>query len=240
MSKQQSRKELNRIQQNLLKENIDRLTDWIFERMIMTMFIKKGKTVPKLLIAKIKELSTELLNLGITESSLGLTWKLNSNKSYTTEAHQAFKEGYNEYKKSQKYFGDTIVKETTVLTPAGEMGKNCVSQFNRFVGQKGSAKAFTWHQQLEEWNWCDDEDLKDQFKLYYRLVKEGRLYTQSGNNIVKELNGKKWYSLVVQHTDGGNVCVGSIKLFKYHVSGLVYWFSNESNRDVMFKYLKGK
>ena len=76
--------------------------------------------------------------------------------------------------------------------------------------------------------------------LYYRLVKEGQLYTQSGNNTVKTLNGKKWYSLVVQHKDGGSLCVGSLKLFRYHVNGLVYWFSNEANRDAIFKYLKGK
>jgi hypothetical protein len=161
-------------------------------------------------------------------------------KKQPTSTQKVLKRDYDEYRTAEKYLGDTVIKNTTVLTSEGEIAEDCITSFKKFIGFKKSAKAFTWHQTANEWQWCDDDLLKSEFKRFKKLVKAGKLHTQSANNIVEELNGQKWYSLVIQHTDGIDryMCIGSFKLFNFFVSGLVYWFSRENNRDAMFEYLQ--
>lgn len=228
----------------LLKSNELDLQSWLLERYVMALFIEKGRHVPKKVISNIKEQKTILLNCGIKESTLGMVWELNCDiKKQPTSAQKGVRERYDAYRTAEKYLGDTVINDTAVWTPEGKIAEDCIDSFKQFIGEKGSAKAFTWHQTANEWQWVDDDFLNDQFKTFKKLVKAGKLHTKSVNNTVHELNGRKWYSLVIQptdDTDGENMCIGSLKLFKYFVSGFVYWFSRETNRDAMFKYLQVK
>jgi hypothetical protein len=79
-------------------------------------------------------------------------------------------------------------------------------------------------------------------KRYRTFIKQHELVIQECNKGEGEINGKSWYCFVIQHKDENvnNICVGSMKLFRYMVSGYVYWFPNKSNRDSMFKWLSRK
>jgi hypothetical protein len=228
------------IQTVLLKSNELDLSAWIFERHAMMVFIEKGRNVPQKVISNIKKYKTVLLNLGIEESTLGLVWKLNCDiKKQPKSAQKCLRYYYDECKTAEKYLGDTVIKDTAVFASGEEIAEDCLTSFKKFIGQKGTAVVFTWHQTANEWQWIDTDLLKVEFKRFKKLVKDGKLHTQSVNNTVKELNGQKWYPLVIQRTcENTDICIGSVKLFKFFVSGLVYWFSKEINRNNMFEYLQ--
>ena len=87
--------------------------------------------------------------------------------------------------------------------------------------------------------WVDPIQFKDEMKRYKNFIRDGRLVVKEYNNQEKKINNVSWYSLVIQNTkeEQNDICIGSLKLFRFMVSGFVYWFSSKTNRDNIYKWL---
>jgi hypothetical protein len=103
---------------------------------------------------------------------------------------------------------------------------------------------FYWHVRAKEVMYGTNSQLTEQMKIWRRQRKEGKLKIEPYNNVTKKINGEDWYILVVQDPimeknpqldpigmgfDGG----------AYLVSGLIYCFKSEHNRDATYKFVMG-
>lgn len=93
----------------------------------------------------------------------------------------------------------------------------------------------------------NNEEMKPQQIAWKKLRKEGKLVIQPCNNIAKIIGGKTFYILVVQPTDEtGEITNAGIDPLgigfdegAYLVSGYIYIFKKEINRDSVYKFVMG-
>ena len=105
---------------------------------------------------------------------------------------------------------------------------------------------FCFHRGQQEMMWGNNEELITQMKIWRTQRKEGDLVMKPFNNVTKYIKGKPWYILVVQNEDiyRGVDTIGIDRLglgfdIPYLVSGLIYVFKHEKNRDATYKYVMG-
>ena len=108
--------------------------------------------------------------------------------------------------------------------------------------------AFCYHHQQNEYCVMNESEIHNQFKQFKKLHKSNLLTINLKNNRTKRINGRLVYILVIQSTDkdgtlNGNPHIDPLGLgFDdgcYLVSGMIYAFLKESNRDSMFKWTMG-
>jgi len=206
--------------------------DFLLYHYIVKRFLDKKLKVPPKVIKNLKDAKEKLPKMFNPEELI----KLNeNNKKFLTQVKKRFKE----YKREYKYIGDTELKDMCCFSPDGEMGKDVVSSFPEFIKQKDKGVCFSYHQQLGQLTWLDPKPFRDEMKRYKNFIREGRLLIRECNNQEKKINNVSWYSLVIQNTkdEQNEMCIGSLKLFGFAVSGFVYWFSSKTNRDNMYKWL---
>ena len=147
------------------------------------------------------------------------------------DLNNIIKQKYNEY----KYVGDE--KTAKVMTPNGDLLSH--NGIVKFMGEKQKGKAFCWNFQRKELTWLDTEHVKEQFKSFKKMKKNGIVICMEYNNVEHEFNGQTWYSLVVQdvNDEGNPMDIGAFAIFRYMVSGFAYHFVKKENRDAMFAYL---
>ena len=216
--------------------------NWGVVEFFRRRFTSKGKPIPSELVKDLKILTDELKLKEWSDKKLQKAFKCMCRMKVfeKSEIKKQLKEKEKSYKDVDAYIGDAKMRDVKCLTPNGEIGKDLIPNFKSFMAEKRNAKCFTYHQASDNWNWLDDGVVGKEFKKFKKLIKEGKLISRFCNNTTHKLNGKEWHSLVVQNTpDCGNTCVGSLKLFGYLVSGVVYWFSVKKNRDSFFKYIGG-
>ena len=105
---------------------------------------------------------------------------------------------------------------------------------------------FFWHKKGKVVCWGNNKELTEQMMAWRKQRKEGTLIIQPCNNRTKIIQGKTWYILVVQQvTDGEIDNTGFDPLGlgfdegAYVVTGLIYIFKHEANRDATYKYVMG-
>tara|TARA_R110000803_G_scaffold195541_1_gene258775 strand:- start:43 stop:372 length:330 start_codon:yes stop_codon:yes gene_type:complete len=83
----------------------------------------------------------------------------------------------------------------------------------------------------------DKDELKEQFTRYKNV---GNVKIEDYNNLLIKRNGRKFYVLVVQHTDDEKnpTCPMSLLGYGLMVSGFPYWFDKKKNRDNAIKIFK--
>ena len=100
---------------------------------------------------------------------------------------------------------------------------------------------FYWHRGQKQVNWGNNDEIRDQAKLWKKAMKDGdRLQFLESNCQTKLVNGEEWKILVCgNHTsDFGIDPLGTgIDDGCFIVSGLIYWFKHKESRDAIFKYL---
>lgn len=98
---------------------------------------------------------------------------------------------------------------------------------------------FFWHFNTEVVGYNNSEIMRGDLKTWKQLQKQGMLTVLEANNRTFEINGKKYYALVVQDTDmDKNPPIDPLAFgLGFVVSGLVYFFKNKKNRDVIVEYL---
>ena len=90
--------------------------------------------------------------------------------------------------------------------------------------------------------WGNNDELREQMKLWRKSVKKGDLLIREFNNKTFKIKGIDWYIMVVQDT-AGNIGVDKIGLgfddAQFLVSGYIYVFKHKANRDATYKYVMG-
>jgi len=219
------------------KNIIQTIQSYELNKNVMKKFIEKKKTIPSYLIKETNELKNKLKLLGVLDN---YNIQIIDNKGLDKRT----KELYKEYKKVEKYMGDKELEKTcntTIYNDTGkiEMDNDINKEYLDIIKSKEKGICFTWHHSSNEWQWVDKDMVYKQFKIYKDLIKKGTIVCKDYNLPTKELLGKKWYGLVINGNSENpiNMDVGSIRLFKYFVSGMVYWFSKKENRDSMFEWI---
>jgi hypothetical protein len=97
---------------------------------------------------------------------------------------------------------------------------------------------FMYHVILKQPSWGNNEELRDQMKIWRRQKKQGFLNIDTGNNREFMIGGKKWYTLVVQDKDLEKNRIDPLGFgVGFLVSGMIYWFISEVNRDTVVSYV---
>ena len=105
---------------------------------------------------------------------------------------------------------------------------------------------FSYIRRVHDFMWGNNVELTEQMKMWRKLRKEDKLDMQEFNNKTKYIKGKPWYILVVQTPsirrgvdDIGIDPLGMGFDTPYLVSGYIYVFKHEKNRDATFNYVMG-
>ena len=219
--------------------NVNELIDY----KVMKMFFTNEIKAPAMLMEKIKKIDIkDRLFFDTIELNL-FALKIEVNDEMMS-IQQAIEKEYKRYKKMTKYMSDDFEKRDINFfygndSRASEIKKpDCsLATFKKFLLVKDGAPCFTWIHHLREFAWIDKAMINPQFKKFKQAFKEGKAKVLEGNNTTQTLDKKEWYSLVITPTHECDICLGSMNLFSFYVSGYVYWFNIKENRDSMYKYL---
>ena len=150
---------------------------------------------------------------------------------------------YKAEKSVYKWLGDTEKFKCPII-----FTNNQHRPLNDYVadlfGEKEEGICLSYIQSRGQFNWLDKgRMIDDQMRIWRKLWKQKKIKLEEFNNQEHELNGRKWYSLTIQPIDENgemeecNMCVGSMELFSYHVSGMPYYFTQKINRDKIYEYI---
>jgi len=111
-------------------------------------------------------------------------------------------------------------------------------QLRIFIKEKVKSDiCITYHVGLGAMNVYNEQELQGQMKQWKEYAKDGKIQVRECNNKTFELDGKKFYILVIQPKNAGHYCPLSMSLGMI-VSGFSYAFTKESNRDAVYQYVK--
>lgn len=112
---------------------------------------------------------------------------------------------------------------------------------------KKSDMCITYQKNNQAFDLLDREELNSQFKDFRKMKLEGSIIINPNNNkSVTDHNNKIWYTLVIQEAvnsvfdpnSGFNKDICRLGMvFGTHVSGAIYAFRKEENRDALFHYI---
>jgi len=108
--------------------------------------------------------------------------------------------------------------------------------------QKGEI-GFCYVRHLNDYSFYNREQMGEQMKVWRKLVKEGTLVIQEANHRSPTIHGKQFYTFVIQTADLDAHPMEIDRLGLgfddrcFLVSGHIYVFKTEANRDSTFKYV---
>ena len=105
--------------------------------------------------------------------------------------------------------------------------------------EKDDTVIFLHHQSFEQSKMLsvmNNEELKIQAKLWRKQIKSGLVECHDYNNKEHEIDGKKYYTLVIQSKDCPLDPLGLFVIGEM-VSGYIYCFEIKTNRDIIYKYI---
>jgi hypothetical protein len=125
-----------------------------------------------------------------------------------------------------------------VFTQDGEVFENI--DFNKFI--KTQAKTdigFSYIQHIKDFSRFDSKEIGEQFKEFKGYMKDGKMRCIEENKQTHTLGSSHYYSMCFQELplERNNIDYGALHVFRYHVSGYVYFFHSKKNRDKMFEYV---
>ena len=102
---------------------------------------------------------------------------------------------------------------------------------------------FFYHQGVKDFGWGNNDELKQQMKIWRKQRKDGLIEMLECNNHTKQIQGKDWHILVLQQTgeDMGSIDPTGFGFDDgaFVVSGFIYCFKRIENRDATYKYVMG-
>ena len=102
------------------------------------------------------------------------------------------------------------------------------------IKHKKNEICFCWNSRVNDFNWLTSKDVRTEFKSF----KKQRCFADKENNAeFTDKDGCVWYGLTIQVNNDMPLDVGALAVAGLMVSGHVYWFSNELNRNAMFQYI---
>ena len=120
-------------------------------------------------------------------------------------------------------------------------GETFLENFDYSLGHqlKGDV-AITFHYDLKEFGWYDNNTMKEQMRQWRKLAKNGRLIIRRCNHKNFKYKGKEYYLLVAQGSEEDGVnpsCLIGLFIAGMLVDGFGYVFLNEKNRDKVYEYV---
>jgi hypothetical protein len=208
--------------------------------LVMEMFIKNKLKCPKKLLDETKKSKSLILEKHL-ENLTPLLKRMKDLNKGNRDVEEDIERRYNEYRQEEKYYGtNQEPRKSPYLLMGGKIqGEDIDENLRQFISEKQEAKCFTFHRKLEKLNWLETEDTHLEFAGYKKQIKNGELCCREYNN--KELimnETSKWYVLVIQHPTGTlGPDIAGIKIFRFMVDGVCYFFPNKKNRDAMFNWI---
>ncbi len=99
---------------------------------------------------------------------------------------------------------------------------------------------FFFHTGLQDACWGNNDELREQMKIWRKERKEGVLELKEANNRTIKINGQEWYILVVQRIGYNGIDILGFGFDKILiVSGNTICFKHLQNRDATYKYVMG-
>jgi hypothetical protein len=97
--------------------------------------------------------------------------------------------------------------------------------------------AISFYHHLKDFALLNMDETKEQMKMWRKWVKNGEIEIIAHNNKNKEVNGKMWYCLVVNpKPNTADFDPFGLMVLGEMVSGYIYAFDKEHNRDAAYKY----
>jgi len=232
------------------------LFSYIMTNKVKQLFIEKNKEVPNCIKAEIQRLydilkaDDKCKNVDITTDRF-----INNLYDYTIRQHKNIKdyekqvkreiyEKYKQAKDAYKYANELPDDCCKYYNINGEDIENPVSQIVKFMSSRQGAKVFTYNHRFNDFIWLDEIHYQHQFKEYKKNIKDKKIVINKENNDEHILNNVIWYSLCIQVWDNeaddygtNHICLGSMSVFNYMISGFVYYFKNKKDRDNAYNWL---
>jgi len=231
------------------------LFSYIMTNKVKQLFIKKNEEVPNCINAEIQQLydilkahesckKVDITTDRFIDYIYADTIRQHKNiKDYEKQVKQEIKEKYKQAKEAYKYANE-LPDDKCKYEINGEQIDNPVSKIVRFMSFRQGAKVFTYNHRFNEFCWLDEKDYQQQFKDYKKKIKDKKIVINKENNDEHMLNDVKWYSLCIQVWDkeaddyaDNSICLGSMSVFNYLISGFVYYFKNKKDRDNAYNWL---
>lgn len=231
------------------------LFSYIMNNKVKQLFIERNKEVPNYIKAEIEKLYDILKdddkskNVDIrTDRFINYVYDdiIKSHKHIKDYEKKVKQEIYQKYKKAKDAYkyANRLPDDRCIYNINSEEIDNPLDEFVKFMLSRQGAKIFTYNQRFNEFQWLDEIHYQSQFKEYKKLIKNKKIVINKDNNNEHTLNDIKWYSLCIQVWDKedddygcNNICLGSMSVFNYMISGYVYYFKNQKDRDNAYKWL---
>ena len=98
----------------------------------------------------------------------------------------------------------------------------------------------TYVRRADDTSWYSKQQITEQSKQFRDERKSGLITMMESNNGTIKLENKTFYYFVVQHTDPECDMIDPLAMANgLMVSGFVYYFTNQHNRDALYKYIMG-
>jgi len=95
---------------------------------------------------------------------------------------------------------------------------------------------------MDEFSLFNNAIMKTQMTQWRKEAKQGKVKIMAYNNKTKIINGKEYYTLIVQPYKDEKLCLCEIDVMALFcggemVSGYMYMFNNVTNRDMVYNYV---
>ena len=102
---------------------------------------------------------------------------------------------------------------------------------------------FFYHQGVKDFAWGNNDELREQMKIWRKQRKDGLVEIHDYNNRTKQINGTDWHILVLQPTCKKHMTIDptgfELDDGVFLVSGYIYYFKRIENQDATYKYVMG-
>lgn len=106
--------------------------------------------------------------------------------------------------------------------------------------RKSRGETYFFHTGLRDACWGNNDELREQMKMWRKERKEGAVEIKEVNNRTIKIKGQEWYICVVQYTEYNGIDILGFGFDKIVVvSGNIICFKHLQNRDATYKYVMG-
>ena len=105
--------------------------------------------------------------------------------------------------------------------------------------KEGNEIAVCFNREHKVFNYINNIEMKEQLKSWRKMIKQKQIEILHGNNLkLYDLRGRPFFIFVITPTDEKYNMIDPFgMLLNYMVSGFIYAFDSEKNRNECYKYL---
>jgi len=105
--------------------------------------------------------------------------------------------------------------------------------------KEGNEIAVCFNREHKVFNYINNIEMKEQLKSWRKMIKQKQIEILNGNNLkLCDLRGRPFFILVITPTDENYNMIDPFgMLLNYMVSGFIYAFDSEKNRNECYNYL---